>query len=488
MSQRIIAIRRRHKDTFQASFLESRPKQTVLKCTNFPFLLYIVESLPDTVVSTILTKFLTITEFGVLETAICNRECRECLGKLVKSQYFVFETPIVFKSISRKEVYEGIDRMNHPLLFVHWLMKKNIQVNHICAEGNFVDNLDSIVMLSKCKSLNLKFLSLHGSSIDERLSWHIFKSLQYLSLSSCQYYMILQVVESMKVSPIPLLHLDLSGLINKRNGNVDDLVVKIATKCPDLQRVFLDKTGVSCNGVDFLLRNSQELKELSVRRCAPNVLSSVCFKFACGINDFSRTTDGLSFWGIAALEKLHIDDTYCYPLLMLELSACELKSLMISIEQAWLFVLYLIWRILSLFNNFQRTTFDDWRQSRSFPSDNDRTSIAEFFKSHLGVIDEYRIKESSFSVSKTFETGDFQRFSVPKDWYLSGFLQYLNHFQRFFKRIAENVTRMDIIAFNKTLTFDFPITSFWMPSNSTIMMLMMKDEDQNFNSSPDYFL
>jgi len=121
-----------------------------------------MRSLPDTIASTILTKFLTITEFGVLDTAICNGECREQLWVLVKSKYFVFETPIVFNCICRKEVYQGIETMKFPLLFVQWLQKNKIQVNHICAEGRFANNDYIIGRLSECPSLNLKFLSLHG--------------------------------------------------------------------------------------------------------------------------------------------------------------------------------------------------------------------------------------------------------------------------------------------------------------------------------------
>ena len=78
--------------------------------------------------------------------------------------------------------------------------------------------------------------------------------------------------------------------------------------------------------------------------------------------------------------------------------------------------------------------------------------------------------------------------SYHKQFYLSGFLQYFKHFQIFFERVAtsEEDTRMDLIAFNKTLIFNFPESYNipFIPNNLQIMMLMMKDEDETFYSSP----
>ena len=86
---------------------------------------------------------------------------------------------------------------------------------------------------------------------------NIYKSLECLSLCSCDYMLIHQIIREEAFAS--LLHLDL------KNTDICDIdVIEISKKCGKLQHLFLDKTQVTGCGVQELISNCKDLLELSL--------------------------------------------------------------------------------------------------------------------------------------------------------------------------------------------------------------------------------
>ena len=363
-----------------------------------------INDLPFSVSCIILSQFLTVRDLSLFGQAISLEDDRRVLWDLVESIDFIFVTPVVIgKYEITSELSKSFHVMKHPLNFVNWLKRRKIKIKYIYAEGRLADDISPIIaVLDDCEFLDLKFLSLTASS------WHgfpmtkvqplnnIFKSLEYLSLSSCPYKLIQQIVKQETFSP-SLLHLDL------KNTTTTDKDVKIIyQKCKKLQRLFLDNTRVTDSGVAELIEKCEDLIELSIRECECH---NICF----GLEKITQ--------GSTKMEKLHIDGCAFPPRMLISL-ACKLECLMISPIQGMYYALMTSWGIYG-----GRLTIDEFldlvviRGGDSFLTAVDNISGNIIQDNVIGdlVLGEIRVDDQAEFVYHLREYVVFRRLVVRKD-------------------------------------------------------------------------
>lgn len=348
--------------------------------------------------------FLTIWELSILDQAICEAQLRPYFLTLVKSHAIQYKVPI------------HINKMRYPKIFVRWVRRIGIQITTLFVEEfnylyfdpqemteeqfqNKIDYLrgdgfdidqatvenfdyndfynspycaiereivDVLTVLNDCGFLKLEALSLRNSPLKTssvlNLS-NIFKHLQKLCLSGCDFQLLEHIVEFPSFGLL-LRFLDLRNIF-AHNECFDSVVTKIAERCTELQYLFLDGAFISDKALLALSKGRCQLVELSLRKCVGEVTCR-------GLEELMK--------GCPTLRKLDIEGViktvdYDESIFMRTLAGSHIEHLMIHSDDAQKYVLFLAWEVLQshptcpqeyrlgTFGSFWRDVAYQWNRS-----------------------------------------------------------------------------------------------------------------------------